>query len=113
MGLYTYRCDNCETNVEILQSWKERETVKAHCRKCMAVLRPTLGLPAFILREGGSGWARDGYRASASHGSVGEGCYSVKEGPRHSREEIRTLNSSPAEQADRSVYRSTKNHHRD
>lgn len=56
MPLYEYRCDKCNTIVEILQRIGEETPL---CKKCNTKLKKIISTTSFILK--GDGWAATGY----------------------------------------------------
>ena len=59
MPIYTYACEKCKAEIELIQ--KMGDPTPQTCEKCgkKNSLKKTFGLSNFVLK--GGGWAKDGY----------------------------------------------------
>ncbi|MBC8298019.1 MAG: zinc ribbon domain-containing protein [Pelagibacterales bacterium] len=56
MPFYTYKCEKCNTNKEVLV--KDKDEVIS-CPKCASILKRLITKTSFVLK--GRGWEKDGY----------------------------------------------------
>ena len=56
MPLYTYKCEKCNIEKEILVKDKD---VSILCSKCVSIMKRLITKSSFVLK--GTGWEKDGY----------------------------------------------------
>jgi len=67
MPTYTYLCKNCDTEFDVEQ--KITDKVGARCQNCgRRTLNRLITCTNFVLKDGGSGWYKNGY-SNVSSGS--------------------------------------------
>ena len=56
MPIYQYYCDQCNTTIEVLQSFDKPAPI---CKKCNIKLKKIISISSFVFK--GDGWSADGY----------------------------------------------------
>lgn len=80
MAIYEFECSNCSTAYEALDLLSKPEALKP-CPKCKTMNKKIMSTTTFVLKQGGCGWAKDGYSRKYSMADGPEN----KWGDRHKR----------------------------
>jgi len=60
MPIYEYLCETCGNTVEIITNKMEDRV--GTCKRCLCYMTKIISRSTFVLKDGKSGWGKDGYK---------------------------------------------------